>query len=78
MGGQPSKPIASGSHEKAISHRLRALQVEDDLDSSYVDVGNTGDAEKQLYQKLSREAEGLPVDVLESWRANILKNPKNK
>jgi bleomycin hydrolase len=78
MGGQPSKPLASTSSEKAIAQRLRTLQVEDDLDSSYVEVGSAGNAEKQLSQRLHREAEGLPVDVLESWKANILKNPKNK
>lgn len=58
-------------HEKAVIERLRSLQVQDD----FVEV--TSDSEKSL-GPLVREAQGLPVHVLESWQADFLKDPKNK
>ena len=72
MGAQPSKPAEATIHEKAVIERLRSLQVEDD----YVEVNS--DAEKAVLGPLMREAEGLPVHVLEAWQDTILKDPKNK
>ncbi|KAH7019182.1 peptidase C1B, bleomycin hydrolase [Ilyonectria destructans] len=71
MGGQPSKPVEPTMHEKAVIERLRSLQVQDD----FVEVAS--DSEKSL-GPLVREAQGLPVHVLESWQADFLKDPKNK
>ncbi|KAF7537724.1 hypothetical protein G7Z17_g12791 [Cylindrodendrum hubeiense] len=72
MGGQPSKPIESNMHEKAVIERLRSLQVQDDC------VEATGNNEKASFGPLVREAQGLPIHVLESWQADFLKDPKNK
>lgn len=71
MGGQASKPGETTIHEKAVLERLQNLQVEDD----YVQV--SGDAEKTI-GPLIREAQGLPLHVLEAWQERILKDPKNK
>ncbi|CAM1502240.1 Fc.00g042240.m01.CDS01 [Cosmosporella sp. VM-42] len=72
MGGQPSKPAEATIHEKAVIERLRSLQVEDD----YVEVSS--DVEKTALGPLMREAEGLPIYVLQAWQDTILKDPKNK
>jgi bleomycin hydrolase len=71
MGAQPSKPTL---HEKAVIERLRSLQLQED--DEYVEISS--DAEKGAIGPLTREAEGLPVHVLESWQSAILKDPKNK
>lgn len=71
MGSQASKPGETTIHEKAVLERLQSLQVEDD----YVQV--SGDAEKTI-GPLIREAQGLPLHVLEAWQERILKDPKNK
>lgn len=76
MGGQPSKPVEPSAHEKVVIQRLRDLQVHDDHVPGYVEVEYA--AEKDAALKRYREAEGLPVKVLESWQTDILKNPKNK
>lgn len=73
MGAQQSKAEPT-LHEKAVIERLQDLQVQDQDD--YVEV--TGDAEKAPIGPLIRDAEGLPVHVLESWQAAIIKDPKNK
>ncbi|KAF4968169.1 hypothetical protein FZEAL_10432 [Fusarium zealandicum] len=73
MGGQPSKATEPTLHEKAILERIRSLQVQDD---DYVEVSS--DVEKTSLGPLVRESEGLPLHVLESWQAAILKDPKNK
>lgn len=69
MGGQPSKSSPPIIHEKAVLEHLRSLSVDD-----FVEVSS--DAEKS--SPSTREAEGLPLHVLESWQAAILKDPKNK
>ncbi|KAM5346554.1 hypothetical protein ACJ41O_009559 [Fusarium nematophilum] len=69
MGAQPSKPTL---HEKAVLERIHSLQIQDD----YVEVST--DAEKASIGPLIRDAEGLPLHVLESWQSAILKDPKNK
>ncbi|KAI5464559.1 peptidase C1B, bleomycin hydrolase [Mariannaea sp. PMI_226] len=73
MGGQQSKPNEITLNEKAVLGRLRDLQVQDD---EYIEV--VSDAEKPHLGPLIRDAEGLPVPVLQSWQADILKDPKNK
>lgn len=72
MGIELSKPAAPTMHEKAVFERLRDLQLEE----GYVQVDS--DNEKGAVGLLAREAEGLPVQVLESWQASILKDPKNR
>ncbi|KAH6894158.1 peptidase C1B, bleomycin hydrolase [Thelonectria olida] len=72
MGADQSKLVEPTMHEKAVLERLRTLQMEDD----YVEV--TSDSEKATVGSLMREAEGLPVPVLQSWQTDILKDPKNK
>lgn len=72
MGGNPSRPAEAAAHDRAVLERLRNLQVEDD----YVEVDGHG--EKAPFGTLLREAQGLPVHVLESWQSSILKDPKNK
>ncbi|KAH7175525.1 peptidase C1B, bleomycin hydrolase [Dactylonectria macrodidyma] len=71
MGGQPSKPVEPTSHEKAVVERLRSLQMQDGHEVN-------GDAEKASFGPLVREAKGLPINVLQSWQADFLKDPKNK
>lgn len=72
MGGQPSKTELTAAHEKAVLNRLRDMRMEDDeVDTGYAD-------EKSNAGQLFREAQGLPVHVLESWQSVILSDPKNK
>lgn len=73
MGAQQSKTEPT-LHEKAVLERLQNLQVQDQDD--YVEV--TSGAEKASLGPLIRDAEGLPLHVLESWQAAIIKDPKNK
>ncbi|KAJ3467276.1 hypothetical protein MRS44_004840 [Fusarium solani] len=73
MGAQQSKTEPT-LHEKAVLERLQNLQVQDQDD--YVEV--ISDAEKSSIGPLIRDAEGLPLHVLESWQAAIIKDPKNK
>lgn len=72
MGGQPSKTGETTIHEKAVIERLRTLHMDED----YVEVSSG--AEKSSIGPLIRDAEGLPVHVLESWQQAILSDPKNK
>lgn len=71
MGAQPSKPTL---YEKAVLERLHSLQIQDD--EEYVEVSNND--EKSTLGPLVRDAQGLPVHLLESWQSSILKDPKNK
>jgi bleomycin hydrolase len=71
MGAQPSKPTL---HEKAVFERLHSLQMQDD--EEFVEISSN--AEKAPLEPLIRDAQGLSIDVLESWQASILKDPKNK
>lgn len=70
MGGQQSKSEPT-AREKAVIQRLRSLQVEDE---EYLEVTN----EKLPHVPLGWQAEDLPIEVLESWKSNILKDPKNR
>jgi bleomycin hydrolase len=72
MGADQSKLVEPTMHEKAVLERLRTLQIQDD----YVQV--TSDSEKTPLGPLVRDAEGLPVPVLQSWQTDVLKDPKNK
>lgn len=71
MGGQASKPSGMSLHEKAVVDRLRDVQLEDD----YVEVDAS--AEKGG-ARIHREAEGLPLTLVESWQKSILNDPKNR
>ena len=71
MGAQPSKPTL---HEKAVFECLHNLQMQDD--EEFIEISNN--AEKPPLEPLIRDAQGLSIDVLESWQASVLKDPKNK
>ncbi|KAF4124715.1 hypothetical protein GMORB2_5381 [Geosmithia morbida] len=71
MGGQQqSKPIVASEHEKA---RMRAMRAQED-EYEYIEVGD----EKDGRLVTERQAQGLPVSVLETWKTNVLKDPKNR
>ncbi|CAI6080441.1 unnamed protein product [Clonostachys chloroleuca] len=71
MGSQQSTP--SSPHEKAVLEHLGNMQIEDR------DNGPAGhDAEKAAFSQLSRRAEGLSIEVLQSWQNKALKDPKNR
>ena len=72
MGGQPSKTELTAAHEKAVLDRLRDVSIEDD------EVESSCASEKTMPGQLFREAEGLPIHVLESWQSVVLSDPKNK
>lgn len=72
MGAEQSKQTPTTMHEKAVLERLRTLQVHDD---DYVEI--TSD-KKAALGPLVREAEGLPVPVLQLWQTDVLKDPKNR
>ncbi|KAK0390830.1 hypothetical protein NLU13_0333 [Sarocladium strictum] len=71
MGGQPSKPSAMSLHEKAVVDRLREVQLDDD----FVEVEASNEKGSV---RLHRQAEGLPLAVVESWQRTILNDPKNR
>ncbi|KAK1596937.1 peptidase C1-like family protein [Colletotrichum navitas] len=82
MGSQPSKPAADAANEKALIERLRRFQMaaEGDDGASSVDAG--GDPGSESNEKgdvrLTREPEGLPVHLTQSWQSRFLQDPKNK
>jgi bleomycin hydrolase len=69
MGAQTSKPEVTS--DKELLQRLGELQVRND--DKHHDSGN----EKRGLM-IRREAEGLPVQVLQSWQSSFLKDPKNR
>lgn len=58
-------------HEKAVVDRLREVQLDDD----FVEVETSNEKGSV---RLHRQAEGLPLAVVESWQRTILNDPKNR
>ncbi|KAH7358210.1 peptidase C1-like family protein [Plectosphaerella cucumerina] len=69
MGAQTSKPEVTS--DKELLQRLGELQVRND------DKRHDSANEKRGLM-IRREAEGLPVQVLQSWQSSFLKDPKNR
>ncbi|KFH46182.1 Cysteine proteinase-like protein [Hapsidospora chrysogenum ATCC 11550] len=71
MGGQQSKSAEPSANEEAIFKGLASLQVEDE---DYIEVA----CEKTSHEPLTWKPQDLPIQVLESWKSNILSDPKNR
>ncbi|KAM0812989.1 putative Peptidase C1-like family protein [Seiridium cardinale] len=76
MGSYQSKVTPeSALHEKAVLERLRSFEMSDEAaEEDFVHV----DDEKSSDARLSRQAEGLPVQLLSSWQSRALRDPKNR
>ncbi|KAI1843657.1 hypothetical protein JX266_010103 [Neoarthrinium moseri] len=71
MGGSQS----TVSPETAMHERLRSFQMSDESpEDDFVHVQD----EKRPDVRLSREAEGLPVQLMSSWQSRLLEDPKNR
>lgn len=76
MGGQQSSPAVRSAHEKAVIERLKNLRVEENDD--FVEITAVEEKRAQGFDRVARQAEGLPVSTLEAWQSAALKDPKNR
>ncbi|KAI0124699.1 peptidase C1-like family protein [Xylariales sp. AK1849] len=77
MGSYQSKVSPETAlHEKAVLERLRSFQMSDSApEDDFVHV----DDEKRPHEaRLSRQAEGLPVQLMGAWQTRLLEDPKNR
>ncbi|KAH6647087.1 peptidase C1-like family protein [Truncatella angustata] len=84
MGAYQSKLTPEAAlHEKAVLERLRSFAMDDDIaedvaeDVAEDDFIHVAD-EKVGRVHLSRQAEGLPVQLLSSWQSKVLQDSKNR
>lgn len=76
MGGQPSRPSPPPAYyEKAVTERLKSLQLEED---DYIEISEKERTAYAGVTGLGWKSQGLSTDVLDYWIKAILDDPKNK
>ena len=76
MGGNQSKqPI---SNEKLVIERLRALELKDQADNEYVQVGEKDVARPAQNSHFRAPWTSLSISDVEEWETELMQDPKNR
>ena len=76
MGGNQSKE--SISNEKLVIERLRALELKDQADNEYVQVGEKDVARPARNSQFRAPWTTLSISDVGEWESELMQDPKNR